>query len=173
MKVKIHHCKECDKEYTKFKSTDKYCSQKCQVKAENEKEKQKRIKARNKKIKWPKARLDSIFAKYIRLRDNNTCIVCGSQESPNNGHFIARICTKLRFDETNCNCQCSSCNGIHESNPVPYTNAMIGRYGKEVVDQLSIDWFSGPVKLNRLWYENKIAYYKEKIEEMEYVNKPL
>jgi hypothetical protein len=62
-------------------------------------------------------KLDSIFSQYIRLRysknEISTCVTCGKQDhwkKMQNGHFISRKHYATRFDEDNCQVQCSKCN---------------------------------------------------------------
>jgi hypothetical protein len=62
-------------------------------------------------------KLDNIFSQYIRLRYSKneiaTCITCGKQDhwkKMQNGHFISRKHYATRFDEDNCQVQCSGCN---------------------------------------------------------------
>jgi hypothetical protein len=61
-------------------------------------------------------KLDSIFSQYIRLRYSKneiaTCVTCGKQDhwkKMQNGHFISKHYA-TRFDEDNCQVQCSGCN---------------------------------------------------------------
>jgi hypothetical protein len=62
-------------------------------------------------------KLDSIFSQYIRLRYSKneiaTCVTCGKQDHWKKlqaGHFISRKHYATRFDEDNCQVQCSGCN---------------------------------------------------------------
>jgi hypothetical protein len=62
-------------------------------------------------------KLDNIFSQYIRLRYSKneiaTCVTCGKQDhwkKMQNGHFISRKHYATRFDEDNCQVQCSGCN---------------------------------------------------------------
>jgi hypothetical protein len=62
-------------------------------------------------------KLDSIFSQYIRLRYSKneiaTCVTCGKQDHWKKlqaGHFISRKHYATRFDEDNCQVQCSRCN---------------------------------------------------------------
>ena len=61
---------------------------------------------------------DTIFSQYIRKRyaDNNgfvECFTCGKKDHWKNlqcGHFMSRKFYSTRWDETNCQVQCSGCN---------------------------------------------------------------
>jgi hypothetical protein len=62
-------------------------------------------------------KLDIIFSQYIRLRYSKneiaTCVTCGKQDhwkKMQNGHFISRKHYATRWDEDNCQVQCSGCN---------------------------------------------------------------
>ena len=63
-------------------------------------------------------RLDNIFSQYIRLRNANAqgiaeCYTCGKRDDYKrlqNGHFQSRKHYGTRWDETNCQVQCVSCN---------------------------------------------------------------
>lgn len=63
------------------------------------------------------AKLDKVFSRYIRLRDcmpNGyfVCISCGQIKPISKGdcgHFFSRTHMATRFDEDNCNCECSHC----------------------------------------------------------------
>lgn len=81
-------------------------------------------------------RLDRKLSIYIRARDGR-CMVCGSQENLQNGHYISRAYFMVRWDDRNCNCQCASCNRIHEKDPEPYRQFMVDKYGDEVIQTLS------------------------------------
>ena len=62
-------------------------------------------------------KLDSIFSQYIRLRYSKneiaTCVTCGKSDNwkkMQNGHFVSRKHYATRWDEDNCQVQCSGCN---------------------------------------------------------------
>jgi hypothetical protein len=63
-------------------------------------------------------RLDTVFSQYIRLRNANPqgiaeCYTCGKRDDwkrLQNGHFQSRKHYGTRWDETNCQVQCVSCN---------------------------------------------------------------
>jgi 5-methylcytosine-specific restriction endonuclease McrA len=62
-------------------------------------------------------KLDSIFSQYIRLRYSKneiaTCVTCGKQDhwkKMQTGHFVSRKHYATRWDEDNCQVQCSGCN---------------------------------------------------------------
>jgi hypothetical protein len=63
-------------------------------------------------------KLDSIFSQFIRLRNSDhsgttECFTCGKRDhwkKLQNGHFQSRRHYSTRWDETNCQVQCSGCN---------------------------------------------------------------
>lgn len=114
-----------------------------------------------------KKNLDTIFAKYIRNRDWNKCVICGSSENPNNWHFYTRSSLILRYDEINCNCQCRKCNILHEQDEKPYKDWMIKTYWQEKLDELYKLYKWPPLKLKLDWYLEKIEYYKNKLKDYE------
>lgn len=116
-------------------------------------------------------KLDTVFSKYIRLRDSHdgvfTCCSCGQvkpYEQGDCGHFINRRWMALRYDERNCNIQCRSCNRFDEGNNVGYTRFMQKKYGDDTIDLLvsmktPYKWTDGELEL-------LIKEYKEKVKIM-------
>jgi hypothetical protein len=78
--------------------------------------------------------LDNLVSKYVRLRDGR-CVICGTKENLQCGHFEHRGNYALRWDLRNCNCQCSTCNGQHEYITTPYRRYMEIQYGEEIFDE--------------------------------------
>ena len=104
-------------------------------------------------------KLDSVFSLYIRKRDEYKCVICWSIENPQNWHLFSRVNLSTRWDEINCNCQCASCNILHENDSKPYTDWFIKNYWQCMYDDLRDRWHGKPLKLTNEWYEEKIAYY--------------
>lgn len=73
---------------------------------------------------------DALVRTIIALRDKK-CVNfdCKETENLHVGHYIKRGVLALRWDLRNCNAQCDFHNGQHNTNPKPYRNAMILRYG--------------------------------------------
>jgi len=92
----------------------------------------KKILTRNQLIK----KLTKIFNEYIRLRDNNTCVICGSTQNPTAGHLFSCVNHSTKWDEDNVFCQCRNCNYYHETNAYPFTKWYIEKFGKEKLDKL-------------------------------------
>lgn len=123
---------------------------------------------KKKTLTYYKKKLDAVFSKYIRWRDNGQCFTCPKKDDPKkmqNGHFNPRQYLKTRYDERNNNCQCYACNMLYGGQPATYAINLEKKYGKGIVAELE----SGrhiPVKLDIAWYEEKIKYYTEKCKEL-------
>lgn len=84
-----------------------------------------------------KKEADKHWSVYIRLRDSDkygmgSCISCGARkpwQELQNGHFVSRSSSTLRFDEENCNAQCVSCNMFKQGNQYAYGRALDLKYG--------------------------------------------
>jgi hypothetical protein len=81
-------------------------------------------------------RLDILVSRIVRLRDK-ACVVCGSTQNPQCGHYIGRMFVATRWDLTNCHQQCSGCNMLHESDPIPYTLFIKREFGEKYPETLS------------------------------------
>jgi 5-methylcytosine-specific restriction endonuclease McrA len=115
-----------------------------------------------------KNKFDAIFSKFIRERDKGRCVTCGKQAEPKEmqcGHYISRSNMNTRWDEQNCHCQCVGCNVFKNGNMDEYSLFMISKYGEGILQEMNKrkqqirQWTSKEI-------EEKIAYYKEKLEEI-------
>lgn len=115
-------------------------------------------------------KLDTIFSEFIRRRDAKneiiTCCACGVRvhwKDADNSHFVSRQYLKTRYDERNCHASCRKCNRFLEGNKEGYSAFLIRKWGADIILELDKDkWkpvFNFP-------YEEKIAYYKEKLRNM-------
>lgn len=117
-------------------------------------------------ISKAKKKLWTLFSKYIRERDNYTCITCGKRgegSAIHAGHFItgATCPPELYFDERNVHAQCYRCNINLSGNWVVYEQAMIDKYGEDVVNELKLRRTQQMGQKKDLeWYLNKINDYK-------------
>ena len=78
---------------------------------------------------------------------NPTCFVCGHKDQWYHpqmfrrgvqvGHYISRTRTILRWNLRNLFPQCSSCNIIHNTNPAPFTIAIINMWGAKEIGFLN------------------------------------
>jgi hypothetical protein len=91
-----------------------------------------------------KAKADSIFSKYIRLRDAKenglvTCVTCPTTKhwkEMQNGHWISRGVLATRFHEHNCHAQCWGCNGYGGGKGHLHELAIIDLHGEKTRDEL-------------------------------------
>lgn len=88
-------------------------------------------------------KLDTIFSKFIRLRDSNDgyfkCCSCGQLkpiEQADAGHFINRRWLATRWREDNVHAQCRSCNRFDEGNATGYALFMLNKYGQAHIEYL-------------------------------------
>lgn len=85
--------------------------------------------------------VDTLHSLFIRRRDSNRCVVCGSRENTQCGHIFSRVAYSTRWDlnkKGNAHCQCSGCNCSHEYDPYPFYNWYINKFGKAEFDRLYV-----------------------------------
>ncbi|MGF7480271.1 recombination protein NinG [Providencia sp. SP181] len=161
-KPKLKICKECDKEFTPYLSTQKVCSTSCAIlfaakevkRAENKarrkklSEERKILRARKEKLKkksdWNKE-AQSAVNKYIFWRDyGQPCIACGRPlnygvrgGAVDASHYRSRgTASHLRFNLLNIHAGCVHCNRDLSGNPIPYRINLINKIGEERVTRL-------------------------------------
>lgn len=118
-----------------------------------------------KSISKLKKELDAVFSKFIRNRDKGQCYTCPHKAEPKrmqNGHFIPRQYTATRYDEKNNHCQCYACNMLFNGQPGKYALNLIRDYGPGIIEELEGKRFT---VIKDFPYEEKIAYYGEKLKE--------
>lgn len=84
-------------------------------------------------------RLDTVFSRYIRLRDAMPsgmfrCISCGKIkpiEQADCGHFHSRTHMSTRFDEDNCHAECRRCNRFSADHIIGYRENLIKKIGEQ------------------------------------------
>ena len=96
---------------------------------------------RKKTAKTLRRELDTVFSRYIRRRDANEsgkghCVTCGLFTELECGHFVPRQYTATRWDHRNSHGQCSRCNRWLHGDQATYYEAMIQKYGQDVVSEL-------------------------------------
>jgi hypothetical protein len=65
------------------------------------------------------------------------CISCGTPNAIDPGHYYSvGAWPSLRFNLHNIHRQCRECNGVKCGNVNEYENGLIGRYGKDYLDNL-------------------------------------
>ena len=73
---------------------------------------------------------DKVFSTHVRTRDGKCVLDCDKcTKVIQCGHLIRRGKFSVRFDETNCNAQCSYHNFLHNSEPEHYYRWFIKNYG--------------------------------------------
>lgn len=118
-----------------------------------------------------KKELDQIFSRYIRWKyaKNGTvqCYTCSTRKPVKEmqcGHWISRTSLATRFSEDNCRPQCVGCNMFNQGRLDVFTVNLI----KEGIDIVKLQQSKYQVlKVDRIWYESKIEYYKQKLKEYE------
>lgn len=118
-----------------------------------------------------KQKADAIFSKYIRARDGNKCVLCGSEYMVQCGHLIKRGKHAVRYDLLNCHAQCSRCNMLHNYEPDHYINWFIRKFSADMYTDLyekSLERCSRGLKE----YEELIQKYKQKYKEVQELEKP-
>jgi hypothetical protein len=79
-----------------------------------------------------------VFNKWVRQRDEGEpCISCGSFKANQAGHYFSQKCFSIvRYDETNVNLQCASCNLFKHGNGPEYRIGLVRKYGEDAVKEL-------------------------------------
>lgn len=120
-----------------------------------------------------KTKLDTVFSRYIRLRDVRpdgtfTCISCNRvlpYDQADCGHYINRKHMSLRFSEKNCNAQCHSCNRFDEGNIQGYRRGLIAKYGESTV--VLLESMKNQVnKISDYEYEAMIDHYRKEVKRL-------
>ena len=145
-------CAICRAEFTrKYMSTktcgDPICKAELKRQIARKKAEKEDTRIRKEKIKSLRDWLDDVqkvFNAYIRARDGNVCISCGTQ-SPGiqycAGHYRSRgAAPQHRFNEINVHSQCNRrCNMMMSGNIVNYRPALIAKIGLAAVEALEND----------------------------------
>lgn len=104
----------------------------------------------------------TVFSKYIRNRDKEKpCISCSKLvEIKQAGHYlpVGNSSVGTWFDEMNVAGECEPCNGFDTFHLVPMRKNLIKIYGEEAIEQLEARK-NQAVKLDEIWYVDKIRYY--------------
>lgn len=176
--LKDKKCRCCKKLFTPHKSTQIVCSPKCaieyanakikkQVKKESLKKKKEFIESTMTTSDWKK-KLQTVFNKYIRLRDlEKGCVSCDTplhNRKYDAGHFYPTTYQCLRFDEENVHGQCVRCNRDMHGNIHEYRKRITNRITKEQLQWLDDNRYQA-FKWTKEDYIEKIEYYKKKIKE--------
>lgn len=116
-------------------------------------------------------RLDTVFSKYIRLRDAMPsgmfrCISCGKikpLDQADCGHFHSRVHMSTRFDEDNCNAECRYCNRFSADHIIGYRENLIKKIGGQRFTLLELKAHQSR-KWSHFELEQLIKYYRARVE---------
>lgn len=148
-------CKCCPIKFTPRNSLQTVCSSKCAIQLANQlSERKQKRQEKAERAAWNKRKADvkplshwmnmtqRAFNDYIRARDGEVCISCGSTTaiSYHAGHYrTTAAASQLRFNEDNCHSQCASCNVHHSGAIGPYRINLIDKIGLQRVVALESD----------------------------------
>jgi hypothetical protein len=139
-------CKNCKDKFEPIRFNHKFCLKDECIKAFVEEVKANQWKTTKKKMKedlktlqdWLKE-AQTIFNKYIRLRDMGlVCISCQQPPKKRNcGHYFSSGGhSNVRFDEDNCHLQCEHCNTYLSGNLLNYQIGIQKRIGAQKLLEL-------------------------------------
>lgn len=173
-------CKCCPEKFIPRNSLQTVCSPKCAIQLANQltERKQKRLE-KEERAAWNKRKADvkplshwmnmtqRAFNDWIRARDGDICISCGSTTavSYHSGHFrTTAAASQLRFNEDNAHSQCSACNVHRSGNIGPYRVNLIAKIGLQRVLALESD--NTPHRYTREELERIRAHYRAALREL-------
>ena len=117
-------------------------------------------------------KLDTIFSQYIRQKNAvdeiATCFTCGKQDhwkKLQNGHFQSRRHYSTRWDETNCQVQCSGCNVFKYGEQFMFGQNLDNKVGQGTARRLHIK-AQQTIKLADFELEDMIINYKNFVDRM-------
>ena len=123
-------------------------------------------------IKQLKAKLDRIFAKFIKARDSNgdffICICCKRNKPINQFnacHYYSRRYLSLRWDEVNVNGGCIYCNKYLSGNIQAYAIGLIQKHGRYNFEILQLKK-NNIMKMDKFAYQALISEYEQKLKEL-------
>jgi hypothetical protein len=139
-------CKNCKEKFESIRFNHKFClKDECikafveEVKTRQWKETKTRMKNDLKTLQdWLKE-TQTIFNKYVRLRDMGlVCISCQQPPKKKNcGHYYSQGGhSNVRFDEDNCHLQCEHCNTFLSGNLLNYQIGIQKRIGAQKLLEL-------------------------------------
>ena len=117
-------------------------------------------------------KLDTIFSQYIRLReavgDWAECFTCGKKahwKKLQNGHFQSRKHYSTRWDEVNCQVQCSGCNVFRYGEQYKFSIALDAKYGSGTAEEMLVT-SRETCKIMDVELEDKIKYYENLVDKL-------
>ncbi len=177
-KIKLKTCRNCKTKFTPKYALQVVCGVDCAIQfvkttREAKEAKEQRAIDRSKKEQLKSKSdhlkdLQVIFNQFIRIRDgNNPCISCGRWHAGqyHAGHYRSvGSAPHLRFNELNCNRQCSACNNHLSGNIINYRQGLIAKIGIKQVEQLEADQTPKHYSIDDI--KELKALYKTKIKEL-------
>lgn len=118
-----------------------------------------------------KGKLDIIFSRYIRFRDNWTCKRCGKKYAPKATHSIhaahieGRGKESVRWNPKNVFALCYGCHKFIDSYPVKKHEWFIGKFGQGAYDDLVFE-SNRPSHFKKHDIEEMIDYYKTELNKL-------
>ncbi len=173
-KPKPKKCKFCPEKFIPRNSLQTVCSPKCAIQLANQlSERKQKRQEKEQRAEWNKRKADvkplshwinmtqRAFNDYIRARDGDICISCGSTTavSYHAGHYrTTAAASQLRFNEDNVHSQCSACNTHHSGNIGPYRINLITKIGLQRV--LALESNNTPHRYTREELDGIRAHYR-------------
>lgn len=167
-------CKCCPEKFIPRNSLQTVCSPKCAIQLANQlSERKQKRQEKEHRAAWNKRKADvkplshwismtqRAFNDYIRARDGDVCISCGSTTavSYHAGHYrTTAAASQLRFNEDNVHSQCSACNTHHSGNIGPYRINLITKIGLQRV--LALESNNTPHRYTREELDGIRAHYR-------------
>lgn len=141
------------------------------IKKELDKEKRK-VKREKKKesISVLTKELDKVFSLYIRLRDSNSegmgkCITCDTPihyKDGHCGHFRSRKYLSTRWNPSNCNLQCPTCNLYNNGEEFIHGLKIDEKFGQGVAMEM-FELSKQIIKFTKEELKDMIQQYKDKL----------
>ena len=175
--MKTRKCKYCKSVFTPINSLQKNCFEPLcvsdwinEVKQKNWKKKKSKMKMDLMTIQDYVKLAQTVFNKYIRLRDaGNVCISCGKKINgvEHASHYLsAGGHSNVRFHEDNVWTSCYKCNVMLSGNQIEYRKQLINKIGVERVEWLEENG-SKQKKYSIEELKEIIKIYKAKCKELE------
>lgn len=117
--------------------------------------------------------LDSIFSRFVRLRDSDkygvvSCFTCGVKmdfKKSQCGHFLSRRHYAVRWEEKNTAVQCVRCNIFKQGEQFIFSENLKKKYGENVIEILNIRK-NNTCKLEKFTLQTQIQHYSDKVKEL-------
>ncbi|MEN4767306.1 recombination protein NinG [Duffyella gerundensis] len=177
---KLKKCKFCPEKFTPRTTTQTVCSPKCAIQLANQlSDRNQKRREKAERAEWNKRKADvrplshwmnmtqRAFNDYIRARDGNICISCGSTAavSYHAGHYrTTAAASQLRFNEDNVHSQCAACNVHHSGAIGPYRINLITKIGLQRV--LALESNNEPHRYTREELDAIRARYRALLREL-------